>query len=251
MGRESAHRISSTASGAMMRVAGAVRRLRADETDVFCGKNSERTRTLFETENFYVIPSLKPLSRGHLLIISKQHFPAFRSVPARYEKEYTQLVRLCREFVADTYGRESLIWENGGPASGQSVHHAHLQIIPIPNGAPDLPAPTDSRPVGSFEPVRQIPRQFTRRVSLKSTVKSLGRFEPYHYVEFRGYRRLLGGESRDLWPLLKWQTEVLNIPMRKDGMGWDRKPNLPEVHRCEHDFQQWLAMRREAPGLAA
>jgi diadenosine tetraphosphate (Ap4A) HIT family hydrolase len=243
--------MSSTASNAVRRVIGAVRSLRADETDVFCGKNSERTRTLFETENFYVIPSLKPLSRGHLLVISKHHYPSFSAVPARWEKEYTDIVQMCRDFIADAYGREALIWENGGAHSGQSVHHAHLQVIPIPAGAPDLPEPTDSQAIDSFAAVRQVRRPMLRRVSLKSTVKSVGAAESYHYVDFRNYRRIIPAGSNDLRPLLLWQTVVLNIPIRADKMGWDRKPNLPEVHRCEQDFQQWRVAQIANPELAA
>src|SRR5438270_13094351 len=99
---------------------------RPDSTDVFCGNHPARETTIFETRNFYVIPANTPMAPGHLLVIPKRHYPTFGAVPGGLEKEYTEIVEMLKRFVMDVYGKAAVVWENGGPRSGQSVHHAHL-----------------------------------------------------------------------------------------------------------------------------
>src|ERR1035437_2255601 len=108
------------------------RRWRPDGTDVFCGDRSNQPRALFETAHFFAVPDLYPITPGHILIIPKAHYPAYAATPQRYDRELEGVVSRVASFLRDQYGREAMVWENGGPGAGQSVHHAHLHIIPLP-----------------------------------------------------------------------------------------------------------------------
>ena len=202
-------------------------RWKPDGTDVFCNRREARPEVLLETPNLLVIPDLFPLTPGHVLIIPKRHYPCFGGTPARGDAEVEAVVRQVRAFLRDTYGLEAMLWENGGPASGQSVHHAHLHLIPLPAGHP-VPAAQDALaiPGKGLAPIR------TWWHSHKG-----GR--AYHLMEVGNDRRLLPGGSPDVRQLNLYKAAVLHIPTTLDGERWVRKTNPVEVARTVMLWQRW------------
>ena len=87
-----------------------------DENCIFCKlANGEiPTATLYEDEDFRVILDASPASKGHALILPKEH--------------YANLYELDDEVAVGCDGYN--IVKNNGEAAGQSVFHFHMQLIP-------------------------------------------------------------------------------------------------------------------------
>lgn len=95
----------------------------------FCTIREGQPQRLMETAHYFAVPDKFPDAPGHVLIISKQHLSAHGCAPKEQLAELAALADLMRAFLRETYGTESMLWENGG--EGQSVGHAHLHIVPI------------------------------------------------------------------------------------------------------------------------
>jgi len=90
---------------------------------------------IFENEDFFVIPDINPVSKGHCLIISKKHYETIFDLPSVLGEELIQIAqqqgkRLIREGKADGIK----LVQNNYEASGQIVKHFHLHIIPEKTG---------------------------------------------------------------------------------------------------------------------
>jgi diadenosine tetraphosphate (Ap4A) HIT family hydrolase len=102
-------------------------------------------RTVWVNSDLAVLPTLGPLTRGHSLIVPREHFTACASMPAPVRRQVEDLVLDCatRERAA---GRDLLWFEHGAAAPGSSggcgIVHAHLHLIPTPSGwnRPVLPS---------------------------------------------------------------------------------------------------------------
>jgi ATP adenylyltransferase len=103
---------------------------------------------LFESPNFLVLPSLGALVEGWLLLLPKEHFLTFGSLPEALIPEMQDLKNMAVDCVDQHYGRVS-VFEHGPSATakrvGCGVDHAHLHIVPtdcdlIRAASPFLPA---------------------------------------------------------------------------------------------------------------
>ena len=122
-----------------------------DENCIFCKiANGEiPSTTLYEDEMFRVILDLGPASRGHALILPKEHF---KDVCELDEKTAAKVLPLGAKIGAAM--KKSLgctgfnLVQNNGTSAGQTVFHCHMHIIPrYENG----PAMVDWTP-GKAEP---------------------------------------------------------------------------------------------------
>lgn len=99
---------------------------------IFCSIPSlHRESLLAENESFYAVNDLRPVSRGHCLIISKQHFSDIFSLPPELAPKLLELVgkmkkKLDEEFHPDGYN----VTANVGHAGGQTIFHVHVHVIP-------------------------------------------------------------------------------------------------------------------------
>ena len=122
-----------------------------DENCIFCKiANGEiPSTTLYEDEMFRVILDLGPASRGHALILPKEHF---KDVCELDEKTAAKVLPLGAKIGAAM--KKSLgctgfnLVQNNGTSAGQTIFHFHMHIIPrYENG----PAMVDWTP-GKAEP---------------------------------------------------------------------------------------------------
>ena len=112
-----------------------------DENCVFCKiANGEIfTATLYEDDLFRVILDLGPASRGHALILPKNHFA---DVCALDQETSSKVLALAAKI--GTAMKKSLncagfnLVQNNGQAAGQTVFHFHLHIIPRYEGGPRM-----------------------------------------------------------------------------------------------------------------
>ncbi len=91
-------------------------------------------KPLFESPNFVVLPSLGALVEGWLLLLPKEHFLSFGTLPDRLVSEMQELKQEVITRLDKLYGPVS-VFEHGPCAEGRSVgcgvDHAHMHLVPI------------------------------------------------------------------------------------------------------------------------
>lgn len=104
-----------------------------DENCIFCKiANGEiPSRTLYEDGDFRVILDLGPATRGHALILPKEHAANLFELP---EKTAGNAMILAKKMAARM--KEKLncdgfnVIQNNGEVAGQTVFHFHIHLIP-------------------------------------------------------------------------------------------------------------------------
>ncbi|MDO5133413.1 MAG: HIT family protein [Eubacteriales bacterium] len=104
-----------------------------DNNCIFCKiANGEiPSRTLYEDEKYRVILDLGPATRGHALVLPKDHFANIYEIPAEWAAgaiEIGQQMALRMRERLHTDGANLI--QNNGEAAGQTVPHFHLHVIP-------------------------------------------------------------------------------------------------------------------------
>ena len=104
-----------------------------DNNCIFCKiANGEiPSNTLYEDDTFRVIFDLGPASRGHALILPKNHF---RNIYDIEEETFCKAAKLAKKMAgvmtevlkADGFN----LMQNNEEVAGQSVFHFHMHIIP-------------------------------------------------------------------------------------------------------------------------
>lgn len=89
---------------------------------------------LFESDTLYVGVDISPLCRGHVLLITREHYFNFYELPWRIKKEVQKLQNCLRKLYKEIYGKNILFFEHGSNkpgTAGSSIDHAHLHCIPF------------------------------------------------------------------------------------------------------------------------
>ena len=94
---------------------------------IFC-KNLPK---VLENELAYGLFDIKPITRGHMLIIPKRHhLTIFESSPEEIVAVF-ELIQQARELLLKEHKPDGFnIVANCGDAAGQIVMHAHLHLLP-------------------------------------------------------------------------------------------------------------------------
>lgn len=89
------------------------------------------TNSIYEDEDFNVILDMGPASRGHALILPKEHADNLLELP---EETASKVLPLAKKLAIRM--KERLMWDgfnlvqNNGETAGQTVMHFHLHLIP-------------------------------------------------------------------------------------------------------------------------
>lgn len=87
--------------------------------------------TLYEDEKFRVILDLSPISKGHALILPKNHAESLYELSDETASEAIVLAKKMALRMREKLGCSGLnLVQNNGTAAGQTVMHFHLHIIP-------------------------------------------------------------------------------------------------------------------------
>ncbi len=104
-----------------------------DENCIFCkiAGGEIPSTTLYEDDDFRVILDLGPATRGHALLIPKEHYRDLFDL----EDEVAQKVLLRARRIAgrmkEALGADGFnLVQNNGKAAGQTVFHFHMHLIP-------------------------------------------------------------------------------------------------------------------------
>lgn len=91
---------------------------------------------LFENNNIYVQEDISPLCRGHILIITKEHYLNFYETPDGIKKDTKKIMNTIIKLYRELYNSDTLFFEHGSAKSGYagaSIDHAHLHCVPYNN----------------------------------------------------------------------------------------------------------------------
>lgn len=104
-----------------------------DENCIFCKlANGEiPTSTLYEDEDFRVILDASPASKGHALIIPKEHYANLYELDDELASKVLVLAKKMITKLTGLLGCDGYnIVQNNGEAAGQTVFHFHMHLIP-------------------------------------------------------------------------------------------------------------------------
>ena len=103
------------------------------ENCIFCKiANGEiPSATLYEDEDFRVILDLGPASKGHALILPKEHAANIFELPDDLAAKAIVLAKKIATTLKEGLHADGVnIVQNNGEAAGQTVFHFHMHIIP-------------------------------------------------------------------------------------------------------------------------
>ena len=104
-----------------------------DDQCIFCNlANGEiPTNTIYEDEDFRVILDADPASKGHALILPKEHYRNIYDLdPAIAAKIFPLAQKLAKHMTEVLHCDGFNILQNNNEVAGQSVFHFHLHLIP-------------------------------------------------------------------------------------------------------------------------
>lgn len=103
------------------------------EDCIFCKiANGEiPSTTLYEDDMFRVILDLGPASKGHALILPKEHFANLYEIEDEYAAKAMVLAKKMAAAMTKALGADGFnLVQNNGEVAGQTVFHFHLHLIP-------------------------------------------------------------------------------------------------------------------------
>lgn len=108
------------------------------ESCLFCELFSKDGIKLWHEDGLcYVIEDKLPVSKGHLLVISKKHFVDWFSTDEAVQHHLISVANIMRVKLDEAFSPDGYnIGINCGSVAGQSVHHVHLHLIPRYSGKP-------------------------------------------------------------------------------------------------------------------
>ena len=104
-----------------------------DENCIFCkiAAGDIPSATLYEDDDFRVILDLGPASKGHALILPKEHFANLYELDDEIASKVFVLAKKMITKLTDVLGCDGYnIVQNNGTAAGQTVFHFHMHLIP-------------------------------------------------------------------------------------------------------------------------
>jgi histidine triad (HIT) family protein len=95
---------------------------------LFCEiiKNPKKEKIIYEDKNFFVIPSLRAVCPGHIMVLPKKHTDFLFNMQ---EEEYLELMKLTRKIakvLQKAYGSKTV----GIMLNGLEILHVHLHLVP-------------------------------------------------------------------------------------------------------------------------
>ncbi len=89
------------------------------------------SKTLYEDEQFRVILDLGPATKGHALIIPKEHYANLYELPENLAADAMKLAKKMMLLMTEKLKCDGFnLMQNNGEVAGQTVFHFHLHLIP-------------------------------------------------------------------------------------------------------------------------
>ena len=104
-----------------------------DENCIFCKiANGEiPSATLYEGDDFRIILDLGPASRGHALLLPKEHYENLYMLPDELAAKALPVAKKMITKLTEVLGCDGYnVVQNNGETAGQTVFHFHMHLIP-------------------------------------------------------------------------------------------------------------------------
>lgn len=114
-----------------------------DENCIFCKiANGEiPSSTVYEDDDFRVILDLGPASKGHALILPKQHYKDICEADMAVTGKILPLAAKIGSAMKKRLGASGFnVVQNNGTSAGQTVFHLHVHVIPRYENGPVMVA---------------------------------------------------------------------------------------------------------------
>lgn len=97
------------------------------------------SETIYEDDTFRVILDLGPASKGHALILPKQHYKDICELDEETAAKVLSVAAKIGTAMKKTLGCAGFnVVQNNGTEAGQTVFHFHVHLIPRYEGGPDM-----------------------------------------------------------------------------------------------------------------
>lgn len=104
-----------------------------DDNCIFCkiAAGEIPSSTLYEDDDFRVILDLGPATKGHALILPKEHYANLYEINEEVAGKAFKLAKKMITRLTDVLGCDGYnVVQNNGEAAGQTVFHFHMHLIP-------------------------------------------------------------------------------------------------------------------------
>ena len=104
-----------------------------DDNCIFCklANHVFDTNIIYEDDDFTVILDANPATRGHALILPKEHFASLYEMPDDLLAKAAVLAKKVVSALTEKLGPDGYnIVQNNGETAGQTVFHFHIHLIP-------------------------------------------------------------------------------------------------------------------------
>lgn len=103
------------------------------ENCIFCkiAAGEIPSATIYEDDDFRVILDIEPASKGHALILPKEHFANLYELSDEVAAKALIVAKKVISKMTDIVGCDGYnVVQNNGVAAGQTVFHFHIHLIP-------------------------------------------------------------------------------------------------------------------------
>lgn len=104
-----------------------------DDNCIFCklANGVIPTNSIYEDENFNVILDMSPATKGHALILPKDHYKNLYEIPEDTAADVMKLAKKMAVKMTEKLGADGFnLVQNNNEVAGQTVFHFHLHLIP-------------------------------------------------------------------------------------------------------------------------
>ncbi len=100
-------------------------------TCLFCEKIDSNKDIIYENETVVAFYDQYPVTKGHVLIVPKRHFQTYFVASLTEKADIDQAIMALKNLLDSSYHPDGYnIGINNGVASGQSILHLHVHLIP-------------------------------------------------------------------------------------------------------------------------
>lgn len=104
-----------------------------DDNCIFCkiANGEVPSATIYEDEDFRAILDLGPASKGHALLLPKEHYADLFALPDETAEKVLPVAKKIVSRMKDVLGCDGYnLVQNNGECAGQTVFHFHMHMIP-------------------------------------------------------------------------------------------------------------------------
>ena len=104
-----------------------------NENCIFCkiAAGEIPSATIYEDDDFRVILDIEPASKGHALILPKEHYANLYELPEELASKALIVAKKVVTKMTDIVGCDGYnVLQNNGEVAGQTVFHFHMHLIP-------------------------------------------------------------------------------------------------------------------------